>query len=217
MQNCAKSLNDLTQPLNSYDTEPWIRAVPYLFGVTLAFFYNAMGEFSNGSQVISRPLTRFITYVIMTACLTAPVFTTYTMRAHTGSETGTCKWDWMENSAYLSLFRLSWSIGIFLLAGTCMIGWNNPISKMLSARAWSPFSRLVYGVYLVCRHCFAPFLIRSLARAVEGVGVEHRVWVCLCSLIACVCVCVCLCIWPSAVCQCARIPAHDACITVCNL
>jgi len=160
IQTCEKSLQDLTRPLDQYDTEPWIRAVPYLFGITLAFFYNAMGEFSNGSQVVSRPLTRFVTYLIMVALLSLPIFATVTLPGHEGTatshpphsnplESGDCKWNSASSAAYLSLYRLSWSLGLFILAGTCMIGWNSPISKLLGARAWSPFSRLVYGVYLV--------------------------------------------------------------------
>jgi len=149
IQTCEESLEDLARPLDQYDTEPWIRAIPYLFGITLAFFYNAMGEFSNGSQVVSRPLTRFVTYLIMAALLSLPIFATVTLPEHEGTAAGDCKWSSASNAAYLSLYRLSWSLGMFILAGTCMIGWNSPISKLLSARAWSPFSRLVYGVYLV--------------------------------------------------------------------
>ena len=146
---CTKNIMNFTTPLTKLETKPWIRAVPYLLGITLSFLYNAMGEFEGARNFRGRPMMMALMWFFSAVTLALPVFGNINMQIKTGDHEGECRWNHAENAAYMSLYRLSWSIGIFLLTGSCLVGWGHFISRLLSARAWAPFSRLVYGVFLV--------------------------------------------------------------------
>jgi len=146
---CTKNIINFTSPLTELETKPWIRAVPYLLGITLSFLYNAMGEFEGTRNFRGRPVMKAAVWFFSGLALALPVFGNIGMQVKSGEHEGECRWNHAENAAYLSLYRISWSIGIFLLTGSCLVGWGHFISKLLSARAWAPFSRLVYGVFLV--------------------------------------------------------------------
>jgi hypothetical protein len=92
---------------------------------------------------------KLVVGLITAAALAAPAFGSLRMRYQTESKFGSCRWSRLENQVFLSLYRVSWSAGIFLLMGCCLVGWCSWITKLLSARAWTSFSRLTYGAFLV--------------------------------------------------------------------
>jgi hypothetical protein len=54
LTECSNDVLNFTLPLMTHDTKPWFRAVPYLFGILLAFLYNAMGEFDGANNFRTR-------------------------------------------------------------------------------------------------------------------------------------------------------------------
>jgi hypothetical protein len=55
----------------------------------------------------------------------------------------------LAGQVYLALYRVSWSIGLFILSLVCLAGWGGWITSILSMQSFAPYSRLVYGAYLV--------------------------------------------------------------------
>lgn len=78
-----------------------------------------------------------------------PIYITYTQRQTRGDRLGDCKWSQLEHTLYLSLHRLSWTLGLALLVMGGIWGWFNAIVKVLTISIWTPLSRLVYASYLI--------------------------------------------------------------------
>lgn len=146
---CTENLIELTEPPGAIETAPWVRATPYLLGIGLALFYNAIGEADGASNLRVGPFTRALVLVLAAVTMLLPVYTPYDMRYHSGSNIGMCKSVPLTEAIYLTLYRLSWSVGLFLLTGSCLLGWTTWPRQMLSVHAFTPFSRLVYGVFLI--------------------------------------------------------------------
>jgi hypothetical protein len=148
---CSANLLNVTDAdaFGTLEMKPWIRAVPYLLGITLSFLYNAMGEFEGARNFRGKIVTKAAVWCVAAVLLALPVFANINEIVQIPSEGVQCRWSHKKTAAYLSFARLSWSLGIFVLVGTCLVGWGDFIGKLLSARSWAPFSRLVYGVFLV--------------------------------------------------------------------
>eukprot|EP00039_Didymoeca_costata_P016621 m.300352 g.300352 ORF g.300352 m.300352 type:complete len:767 (-) comp16421_c1_seq22:26-2326(-) len=157
IQACSDNLMDMTSLEDFTFLVPWVRATPYLFGITLAFLYNALGEADGAANLRAGACTRAFVLSIVAMTLLTPIVWGFYMRDPSGANAGMCRFGPIENAAYLSLYRLSWSFGIFLLCTTCLLGWSPWPRQILSVHAFTPFSRLVYGVYLI-----HPILIERL-------------------------------------------------------
>lgn len=150
LQGCPSDFMDWQYPDAELLTKPWTRAVPYLLGFILAFWFNAIGDEAGARNIARiRPVRRAVLLTITGLLLAIPVFITADMYADNDDQLGECNWGDSQNFAYLALSRVSFSLGMFLFTLCCLTGWAGWLTNVLCLQVWAPLSRLVYGVYLV--------------------------------------------------------------------
>lgn len=130
--------------------KPYTRMTPYLCGIALAYVLAAIGG-EQHARHLPRPraLLRSMVLIFALLLMALPVYITYTMRIHDGTEQGTCVWGPLENTLYLSLSRLSFSVGLLIACGLVVMGWGGFLTTALSQFAWTSLCRLLYGVFLI--------------------------------------------------------------------
>eukprot|EP00040_Diaphanoeca_grandis_P016871 m.87516 g.87516 ORF g.87516 m.87516 type:complete len:897 (-) comp26081_c0_seq2:85-2775(-) len=147
---CPTDFMDLAYPHVELETKPWTRAVPFLLGFLVAFWFNIIGEESGARNLPTMSIRRRVfLFVLSAALMFLPLFGTVSMRYTDGPLGGQCRWSESESVAYLSLYRVSWSLGLFLMILSLLGGWSGWLLNLLCMPAWTPLSRLVYPVYLL--------------------------------------------------------------------
>ena len=154
--------------------KPYTRAIPYLFGIGLAFFYSEKGGAKNTQKItISRPVMAFAWFLvalIMGLC----VFGTYKMRSTDAEDMGTCTWNSYQDFFSMTFGTTGWSVAITFIIFTGLFGYGGLVTDLLAANIFCPLSRLVYGAYLV-----HPMLMYALyysgSEEVDWYG--YRIWI----------------------------------------
>ena len=127
----------------------YTRAIPYLAGIALAYFYADKGGKHN-TQPANLPknvvtLGWVITAVTMAFC----IYGTYKENIVSGPEAGTCTWGKTQSYMYMSFSTLGWAFCIFWIVFCGLFGYGGPVTHFLALDFWGPLSRLVYGSYII--------------------------------------------------------------------
>ena len=135
----------------------YTRALPYLFGIGLAYFYAEKGGAKNTQKLnISRPVIALL-WTATAATMMLCVYGTYGMRKPSGINVGECTWGNTQNFFYTVFSTVGWGLSITFIVFAGLFGYGGPVTKLLASGIFCPLSRLVYGAYLV-----HPMLMYSL-------------------------------------------------------
>ncbi|XP_062589905.1 nose resistant to fluoxetine protein 6-like [Saccostrea cucullata] len=116
---------------------PYARIAPYVIGVLTGYFM-----WKSERRVKLPKVIVVLGWIIALVCVSSVVFgTTEQYRGHKSSTAVT--------ALYNSLSKTTWSLGLAWIIFACSIGYGGFINTFLSARLWSPLSRLTYCAYLV--------------------------------------------------------------------
>jgi len=147
---CPADFMDLGVEHTELMQMPYNRAVPFLLGFLVAFWFNVIGEESGARNLAPMRLwKRMLLMATSISLMAVPLFSTMGMRYTEGPEVGMCQWDDFQSFVYLTLHRASFSLGLFLLITGLLAGWAGWLLNLLCMPAWTPLARLVYGVYLL--------------------------------------------------------------------
>jgi len=58
-------------------------------------------------------------------------------------------WNESQELSFTIFHRTSFALGLAILVLMCLLGYGGVVSYLLSARIWSPFAKLTYGIYLL--------------------------------------------------------------------
>jgi hypothetical protein len=129
--------------------KPYTRAVPYLFGIGLAFFYSQMGGAKNTQKLtISRPVLA-LSWLVVALIMGFVVFGTYGMRSTDPKDMGNCTWNSYQDFFSITFANVGWSVAITFIIFVGLFGYGGLVTNLLAADIFCPLSRLVYGAYLV--------------------------------------------------------------------
>eukprot|EP00038_Savillea_parva_P007557 m.170972 g.170972 ORF g.170972 m.170972 type:complete len:849 (-) comp13315_c0_seq1:181-2727(-) len=160
LEACSASLQSTVKPHLGLLVKPWTRAPPYILGILLAYWVNAMGG-EEGIANISKPslIRRLAIGAVSFGLMSGSLFGGIGMQFDNDNGAGltfgpdavlgNCQWTRNQGQVYLALYRLLWSFGILILALICLAGWGGWATSILSMQSWTTYSRLVYGAYLV--------------------------------------------------------------------
>ncbi|XP_062589908.1 nose resistant to fluoxetine protein 6-like [Saccostrea cucullata] len=134
------NLNQSPNPVESFDKmyqKPYARIAPYLIGVLTGYFM-----WKSERRVKLPKVTVVLGWIIALVCVSSLVFgSTEQNRGH--------KFSTAVSALYNSLSTTTWGLGVAWIIFACSIGYGGFINTFLSARLWSPLSRLTYCAYLV--------------------------------------------------------------------
>ncbi|XP_062596125.1 O-acyltransferase like protein-like isoform X2 [Saccostrea cucullata] len=134
------NLGHSPNPVESFDKvyqKPYARIAPYLIGVLTGYFMWKSERQAKLPKVIV-----VLGWIIALICLSSLVFgSTELYRGH--------KFSTAVSALYNSLSTTTWGLGVAWIIFACSIGYGGFINTFLSARLWSPLSRLTYCAYLV--------------------------------------------------------------------
>ena len=127
----------------------YTRALPYLIGIGLAYFYSEKGGAKNTQKLtLSKPFVALL-WTLTALSLGFCVYGTYGMRKSAGADAGGCTWNNYQNFFYNVFSTLAWSFGICFIIFAGLFGYGGIVTKILANDLFCPLSRLVYCAYLV--------------------------------------------------------------------
>jgi hypothetical protein len=127
----------------------YTRAVPYFFGIGLAFFYQQMGGAKNTRKLtISRPVMA-VAWLLVALIIGLSLFGSYGMHSTSAKDNGSCTWNDTQNFFSITFGTVGWSVAMTFIVFVGLFDYGGPVTKFLAADVFCPLSRLVYGAYLV--------------------------------------------------------------------
>ena len=135
--------SDTTVYDNLLYIKPWHRVAPYVIGLVLGFvLYRLRLPTSKKQHLFVKYVVFSILWVFSAAFLFSTVYGLYsTWHGHLPTK--------VENVSYITFSKVTWSLGLAFLIGSCHYGCGGPINQFLSMKIWIPLSRLSYNAYLL--------------------------------------------------------------------
>ena len=127
----------------------WNRMNPYLIGLGLAFFYSEKGGAKRAPRLhVSSTIIR-LGWIITSVLLGLTMFGTYGEQVVGGVNAGDCKWNHAQTMLWLVGSNLAFSCAIAFIIWAGLFGYGGWLTRFLANDFFCPWSRLVYGAYLV--------------------------------------------------------------------
>ncbi|KAL6045273.1 Nose resistant to fluoxetine protein 6 [Balamuthia mandrillaris] len=125
--------------------KPWIRVMPYVIGLALAFL---MSETSILHKARPHPLVASLLQLFAFTIMTVVIFTPYDVY-HRSTPGTNGVWTTVQNATFLTINRPIWAFGLAILTFLCASGEGGVMNWLLSREFWTPLARLTYCAYLV--------------------------------------------------------------------
>ena len=131
--------------------KPWTRGIPFYCGVWLAGFYDRAGGAANHKiyPLPSRGL-RVLLFITAACAILFPIY----LPALAFGDDGGCRWSEAGNTAFLALRHVSFSLGLTVVAMSCLFEWGGVLVWFSSSKLWTVTGRLSLLCFL-----FGPIIL----------------------------------------------------------
>ncbi|XP_023329081.1 nose resistant to fluoxetine protein 6 isoform X2 [Eurytemora carolleeae] len=140
LQGDKPGVRDADQQHNLIYKKPWSRAVPFIIGIWLGFWFNHR-------KGVMPKMNHLFVVIGWIVAISSGILIEYGMFPYNKFEAPT--FSTLTAVVYATLHRPAWSLCLCWVIVTCHAGYGGPINNFLSWPAFVPLSRLTYSAYLV--------------------------------------------------------------------
>lgn len=133
-----------------YYVKPYCRATPYAFGLGCGILVmNSLDKGNLVNKALRNAKVRWGMLIAGFAFVNFLIYIQYSAYSKPGSDFRFRSWTQAENTAWITLNKLLYSISISMIFLPCLLGHFSWIYKLLANPIWTPLAKLTFGVYLI--------------------------------------------------------------------